>query len=470
MAREPAHVVELRRAVGQQLRAGRRAAGLSQRQVARVLNYDRSAISHLEAGRHPAPREFWRQADALLSANGALLAAYDALAEAKRETIAQALDEVATLARQQWQVVQQASRSEQAESRLDTAGHPAARATASQATSAVDPAARSAAGAATLQWLFAPYPSTAARTTGSLAVSEDDVVVIAAMRRRLTALDHEHGGGAVVPMAVAYLRNHVTPLLNGRYTDRLGRRLFGAAAELTLTVGWMAYDAGSHTVARQQMVEALQLSQVARDRAMGCWILCAMSHHALHLGDRTEALALARAAGTGTTQVTPPAVQAMCVASEARTLAVLGDKGACLSLMTRAEATLARARTGEGPEWAVSFDQAELAGKSGRCLRDLGLHTDAEHQLHTALTLHKPRFTRSRAITKLVYASNYARQGQLEPACQLGVEALPVVGRLRSQRSREYLDDLSKQLQPYHREPIVRAFREGAQQLLTRRR
>lgn len=469
MAREPAHVVGLRRALGQQLRAGRRAAGLSQGQVAKALNYDRSAISHLEAGRHPAPREFWEQADALLSADGGLLAAYDALAEAKLQAAAQTLDEATTLARQQWQVVQQASRSEKAEPRLDTAGHPAARATASQATDPVEPAVRSAAGAATLQWLFAPSASTAARTTGSLAVNDEDVVAITAMRRRLRALDDEHGGGAVVPMAVAYLRNHVTPLLNGRYTDRLGRRLFGAAAELTVTVGWMAYDAGSHTVARQQMVDALQLSQVARDRAVGAWILCAMSHHALHLGERAEALAFARAAGIGTTRVTPPAVQAMCAASEARAVAILGDKRACLSLLTRAEAALARVRAEEGPEWAVFFDQAELAGKSGRCLRDLGLHTDAERQLHSALTLHKPRFTRSRAITKLVYAGNYARQGQLEPACQLGVEALPVVGRLHSQRTREYLDDLSQQLQPYHRESIVRAFREHAQHLSRRR-
>ncbi|MGH3905588.1 MAG: helix-turn-helix domain-containing protein, partial [Pseudonocardiaceae bacterium] len=85
MAREPAHVQELRCALGRALTACRQEARWSQAKLADKLHYHRSAISHLEAGRHPAPRDFWKHADELLNADGALLAAYEALFTAKRD-------------------------------------------------------------------------------------------------------------------------------------------------------------------------------------------------------------------------------------------------------------------------------------------------------------------------------------------------------------------------------------------------
>jgi tetratricopeptide (TPR) repeat protein len=90
VAREPAHVLELRRALGQRLSVCRQQAGWTQRKLSNELNYHPTAISHLEAGRHPAPREFWEGADALLAADGALIAGYEALVIAERDVAKQA--------------------------------------------------------------------------------------------------------------------------------------------------------------------------------------------------------------------------------------------------------------------------------------------------------------------------------------------------------------------------------------------
>ncbi|MGH3900779.1 MAG: helix-turn-helix domain-containing protein, partial [Pseudonocardiaceae bacterium] len=99
MAREPAYVRELRRALGQRLSVCRQEAGWTQRKLGNELNYHPTAISHLEAGRHPAPREFWERADGLLAAEGVLLAAegvllagYEALATAKQDAADQAAE------------------------------------------------------------------------------------------------------------------------------------------------------------------------------------------------------------------------------------------------------------------------------------------------------------------------------------------------------------------------------------------
>jgi transcriptional regulator with XRE-family HTH domain len=59
VAREPAQVLELRRALGRYLAACRQRAQWSQRKLADETHYHRTAISPLEAGRHPAPRDFW---------------------------------------------------------------------------------------------------------------------------------------------------------------------------------------------------------------------------------------------------------------------------------------------------------------------------------------------------------------------------------------------------------------------------
>jgi len=95
--------------------------------------------------------------------------------------------------------------------------------------------------------------------------------------------------------------------------------------------------------------------------------------------------------------------------------------------MNEAERYFSRARIEDTPSWLRFLDEAELAGKFGRCLRDLGLYAEAERQLETSLTMHKISQPRSRAITQIIYATNYVRQGHLEPACQLGTAALPAL-------------------------------------------
>lgn len=125
----------------------------------------------------------------------------------------------------------------------------------------IDPVAQSASKVAVLAWKFMtdPDPATLERTSGSRSVSLADVDALHAMQRSLTALDAEHGGGAILPMAMAYLRSEVAPLLQGRYPEHVGRHLFTSAAELTLAIGFIAYDASRHGLARQQLVHALSL-------------------------------------------------------------------------------------------------------------------------------------------------------------------------------------------------------------------
>lgn len=81
--RESKQIATQRAALGACLARRRERSGLSQRELAERLYYDRTSISKIETGQQPAPDAFWCQADRLLGADGELVAGFNALAAAK---------------------------------------------------------------------------------------------------------------------------------------------------------------------------------------------------------------------------------------------------------------------------------------------------------------------------------------------------------------------------------------------------
>lgn len=75
----------LKRALGAQLAASRRAVEIGQQQVAHKTGYSRSSVAHAEAGRQLLTRDFWKTADELVKAGGALLAEYEQVHAIKQE-------------------------------------------------------------------------------------------------------------------------------------------------------------------------------------------------------------------------------------------------------------------------------------------------------------------------------------------------------------------------------------------------
>jgi transcriptional regulator with XRE-family HTH domain len=85
MAREPADIAEFRRALGERLATFRKAADITQGQLASSTHFDRTTVSHIEKGRARADEAFWRTADYATGAGGRLLNAYQQLETARYE-------------------------------------------------------------------------------------------------------------------------------------------------------------------------------------------------------------------------------------------------------------------------------------------------------------------------------------------------------------------------------------------------
>ncbi|HUZ24228.1 MAG TPA: helix-turn-helix transcriptional regulator [Streptosporangiaceae bacterium] len=78
-----ADVQALRGELGRDLRAARRAAGLSQVQLGRRTGYARSTVSTVESGGQNVPRAFWERCDEALGTGTTLTAGHDRLAASR---------------------------------------------------------------------------------------------------------------------------------------------------------------------------------------------------------------------------------------------------------------------------------------------------------------------------------------------------------------------------------------------------
>ncbi|MEU3920962.1 transcriptional regulator [Streptomyces sp. NPDC029004] len=309
-------------------------------------------------------------------------------------------------------------------------------------------------------WLITGADSQVARTAGA-RVGASDVEAVRAMTAALTELDHRFGSGHVRPVVVHYLNSVVSGLLSGSYRESVGRELFAAAARLTELAGYMAVDTGQPGLAQRYYIQALRLAQAAGDRGYGGYVLAAsMSHLAAQLGNPREIAQLARAAQEGARGRVTPRAQAMFLAAEARGHALLGDARTCHEVAGKAVRALEQAEpsTGDDPAWIAHFDRAYLADELAHCYRDLGQPEAAARHASDALDGLPESRARRRAIGLVLLATAQVQQREVEQACHTGTRAAELLGRLRSSRGSEYLDDLQQRLEPYADEPAVREF------------
>jgi transcriptional regulator with XRE-family HTH domain len=401
VAREPDEIATMRLELGRQLAAFRKAAGLTQVDLAREAGSTRSSLVNIETGRQGTSSAVWERLDTLLDAKGVLVGQFDELAAAKAEwnRIGSVFDLV------------------------ESTFGPEARVVPSGTVSDVR--------AVTVRWLVSDRHERST-STDVRRTSTADIGRLQTARERFKAVDNEFGGAVALPLITEFVRTQVRPVLRGAYTDASGSALMGAAAHLVLDAGWAAYDANLQPFARRCMRAALRLADAAGDRLFGGRVLAALAHQSLHMGRRQEAVDLARAAIRGTGRVAGWRAVAMFEAMVACAAASVGDRTQCEAALARAERALDRAGPDSPlPGW-LDFDRGGLAGHAARAYRDLGHGGRAQRFADEAIGLCHLQHHRTFVQRRAILASALASAGEIEEACAVGHELMIPAVSLRS--------------------------------------
>ncbi|MFJ3715785.1 MFS transporter [Streptomyces sp. NPDC090057] len=325
------------------------------------------------------------------------------------------------------------------------------------------------------RWLITPADSSVAREANAaegsgapLKVGHSDVQKLREAAEDARRWDSKYGGGdwrsSMVPEC---LRVEAAPLLLGSYSDEVGRALFGASAELTRLAGWMAFDTGQQEAAQRYYIQALRLARAAADVPLGGYVLASMSLQATYRGFGDEGVDLAQAALERNRGLATARTMSFFRLVEARAHARAGDAPAAGAALKAAESWLERSRDGDNdPSWLGFYGYDRFAADAAECYRDLKAPRQVRRFTEQALSKPTEEFVRSHGLRLVVSAVAELESGNLDAACEQGVRAVEVAGRISSARTTEYVKDLLHRLEPYGDEPRVVELRERARPLL----
>lgn len=271
--------------------------------------------------------------------------------------------------------------------------------------------------------------------------------------------DHQLGGGYARATLIHYDDVVAPLLLDGRYTDAVGRNLFAAAARLCDVAGFMCFDSGSPGLAQRYYIQALRMAKISGDRALGANILVDMSMQAHHERNPDEAVRLAEAAIASATG-TSPSTLARCYAVYARGLALRGEPMASDLALGNAEKVLTKAEPSDEPFWIRFFTPQQLATESMYVSSDLSRDDHVRRHAPFALGPATDMQRRHVLATATLATSYLPDEGpaDVDRACDVLGNVCTVMGSLRSARSLDAVNRVRARLASYADEPAVKQF------------
>ncbi|MEV5708291.1 hypothetical protein [Actinoallomurus sp. NPDC052274] len=314
-------------------------------------------------------------------------------------------------------------------------------------------------------WRINPGPFVALQARGrhvsEALVSEIEKLVM--IRGEMS----QHGGGGMLNMLHSDLRYVTILLKNGTYSESIGRRLFGAAADLGMHAGWAAAEYERESAAQQYLFAALRAAAAAGDHARGVRIVGRLGMRACETDRLRDATQLMDAATAEAERKTPDVVQAIAWTYAGRAYAKAGDGATARRALAGASTRLGRATSGDAPAWSRWFDESWVAAETGRALCDLGDHKNGQKEIIAAIRSWAGAYPRDRIACLSVLAVSHLRTGDVDAACDSGTQVVDLLAdQINSDRAQKLLRDFQKELAPFKDSASARDFTDYARSRL----
>jgi transcriptional regulator with XRE-family HTH domain len=267
-------------------------------------------------------------------------------------------------------------------------------------------------------------------------VDIDTVQQVRDVTATLRVVDARYGGGACRAAALAHLA-WAEPLLEAAPAS-LQQPLCAAVAEVHALIGWTALDVGARHDARWHLLTALELAQLAQDKALVAEALYRMARLFLHAGWPKDALELLRLGQTAAHESGSPLAETVLYGNAAWVYAELGDVAQMRQAVGRAEDSFGRVDPGT-EQWFRFFTPADLDALRGVALTvltagDRSHVDDAVDALQHSVAGRDEDTGRSRAFELTALATAYLRGGDISLGVHAGHEAVDLAVRIRSTR------------------------------------
>ncbi len=362
MAGERARLQAMRVHLGAQLAAFRRAAVVSQPQLAHAVGRTRSTISKIEHGVRTMPTELWAIADQLCGAQGALIAEHDVLAQAEADyrdrwrahhrqqqihragSQAQAQALTASLASVSWPDVLPRSRGDGSPEAGGLVSGQLAEELLQVVTKLIRvlgrrDAIRTVGSVLAALGLSSLDPDEHTRLAQAVASPKrvDTRVVhnVAATLAQCKHLEDSLGPCEVMDTVVAQHRL-VRRLLDGGCPDRLRQPLSVVDSNMASAIGGYLIDMGDHSLAQRYFHHARKAGHDAGNPACAAYAAANASFAAFLRGDTPTALDAAAAARSLAARTRDPQLQALAEQMAAAAYALDGQYGPCMAACARA--------------------------------------------------------------------------------------------------------------------------------------
>jgi hypothetical protein len=234
----------------------------------------------------------------------------------------------------------------------------------------------------------------------------------------------------------------------------LRRSLAAAASEITMLAGRMSFfDLGRPSQAEPYYHDALEAAQDAGDRPMQAVVLGNKSFLPRSRGDFASAMQLLDQAK----RLVPddPVVRSWAMALEAMTQAWAQEPTQSLATLEAAETVLDAATPGAAPAWFDYYDRPRLAGFKGQVHIRLAQPETAHTVLEEAMGAVDPDAAKQRACYLADRATVCVDEGEVDQACQLGIQALQLLGEVEYETGVQRVRDLRVKLRPWRNHPAV---------------
>jgi tetratricopeptide (TPR) repeat protein len=284
----------------------------------------------------------------------------------------------------------------------------------------------------------------------------------------LRRMDDFLGGGDMHDLVRRELRVTMDAVRDATYSEPTGRSMLGAVGELCQLAGWVASDAGLHSLAERYYLGGVSAAHAARDEPLGANLVSSLAYQVANVGDPREAVLLASTAFSGAEASATPTVRALLLERVAWAHARLGDPHATEAALAQVDDVFADSNPDDDPVWAYWLNREEIDVMAGRCLTQFRRPTRAIELLTRAVSRYDETHARELALYGTWLAEAHVYGGNIEEAAGQARRALSLADGVASERALSRLAYFRQLLTPYRGSAAVDDFEEQATDVLDR--